>query len=597
MGTKKKRRGLRSSSRERPKKRPEFDPDDRVTLEHTELRNAEKLLRLKGHDLRYVGAWDTWLVWDGSRWKLDEDGAAMRFAKESAQAMAAEAEALLKQAREVHEEEEEADRKEKLALNTRGKAHASMEAMIALKHATAAKKWCESSQNNARLKATLEIASSDAEVAVSHQGLDANHWLFNVENGTVNLKTGQLQPHSREDLVTKIAPVVFDASAKCPRWRKFVRRAMGKDKKLVRYLQRFVGYALTGETRAHALVFFHGEGNNGKSTFLNTLYKLFGDYAMRASRGLLFKSRNEKHPTHLASLHGKRFVTCAEIEEDQEFDEALTKDLTGGDPINARRMREDEWEFNPTHKLFLAGNHKPRIKGTDKGIWRRMNLVPWSVTISDAKVDQKLPRRLEAEFSGILNWCIEGCLAWQQRGLDPPQSVLVATAEYKKEQDVLGQFFSERLVFGQDERVGRTDLRAAYERWCEELGHMAVGARKLAQALRERKHRDVNGETVHVADGWIWDKSKGQSVDGWTGVRLSTKKDRAKKKFKENTDHVTEKTAKMLRKMAERENGANDAQNRTNGRPKRAKTPNSGFSSPDVPMKSRGDVSRKQPSS
>lgn len=582
MGNKKKRRG-----KSRLKRRSSsVNPTDRLTLEFTELRNAERLLRQYGEELRYVAAWQMWHFWTGQFWKLDEDGSAQRAAKETVRLMAAEAKALNKDAQVTHDEEFEQDVADKKAAKDRKKPSASPKAMKLLKHSTSYVKWCERSQNNQGLRAMLEIASSDDEVAITHDKLDKNHWLFNVENGTVNLRTGEKQPHSRPDLITKIAPITYDPEAKCPLWDKFITKAMGGDQELISYLRRFVGYSLTGETREHALVFFWGEGNNGKSTFLNTLYKMFGDYAMKASRGLLFRSRHEKHPTSLASLHGKRFVIGAEIEDDQEFDEALTKDLTGGDPINARRMREDEWEFNPTHKLFLAGNHKPRIRGVDKGIWRRMNLVPWNVTVRDKDVDKHLGEKLKGEFAGIFNWCLRGCLEWQERGLDPPEAVIAATKEYRSEQDVLGQFFEERLVIEMEGRISRVDLRKTYVDWCEELGHMPVGARKLAQALRDR----------HVADGYVWDATRGQSVDGWAGVRLATRKDRAERELRRNSDRLTKKEKKRLRRLAEGTNGAKvkpanddleDLRNTLISMQTTDKTTKSRHQSPDVPRKSR----------
>jgi putative DNA primase/helicase len=537
MGMKRKRK-----KREERSRLETSDATDRVTFNFTEMRNAERLLELYGEELRYVGPWEMWLTWDKKRWKLDEDGGSMRYAKENAQVMAAEAEAAIKRSQRLHDEEVEADAEEiESEERKRGrprKPKATDETVNALKSSIAYKRWCEQSQGHRNLQNTLSLAACDKSVAITHESLDADHFLFNVENGTLNLKTGKLQPQARGDLITKLAPIKFDPKAKCPRWEKFVREAMGGDEELVSYNQRFVGYSLTGSTQEQALVFFWGSGNNGKSTFLTTLYKMFGDYALRAARGLLFRSKHgsERHPTSLVSLHGKRFVTCSEIGENQDLDEELTKDLTGGDPINARRMGEDEWVFLPTHKLFLAGNHKPRITGTDKGIWRRNNLVPWTVAVPEDQVDKHLGDKLLEEASGILNWCIAGCLEWQERGLDPPEAVITATKEYRSEQDALGQFFDERLVFEPSGRISRVELRQMYTAWCEELGHLPVGARKLAQGLRDR----------HVSDGFVWDASRGSSTDGWAGVRKATKQDRASKELVRRGEHLSKKEKKRL---------------------------------------------------
>ena len=286
MGTKKKRR---DKSR---RKRPRTDATDQLTLNLTEMKNAERLLDLYENELRYVGPWDMWLTWDGRRWKLDEDGAAMRFAKTNARIMAAEADAIIKHAQEVVDEEIEADAADKAAEKKRGrpaKPKATDESVGRLKAAGAYKRWCEQSQNLRNLQNTLATASSDKAVSIIHDDLDTHHFLFNTENCTIDLLTGKDQPHARGDLITKIAPIEFDPKAKCPRWEKFVSEAMGGDEELVGYLRRFIGYAITGSCTEHALVFFYGEGNNGKSTFLTTLFKLFGDYAMRAARGLLFR--------------------------------------------------------------------------------------------------------------------------------------------------------------------------------------------------------------------------------------------------------------------------------------------------------------------
>ncbi|MGH7297568.1 MAG: DNA primase family protein, partial [Polyangiaceae bacterium] len=279
---------------------------------------------------------------------------------------------------------------------------------------------------------------------------------------------------------------------------------------LVAYLQRLVGYALTGSVREHVLIFFYGGGANGKSTFLSTVHALLGDYATPAPRGLLFRSRGERHPTERATLFGRRFVTCSEIEEGQIFDEALTKDLTGGDPLECRRMREDFWSYQPTHKLFLAGNHKPMVRGNDEGIWRRMRLVPWLVTIPEAERDRELPAKLAAELAGILRWAVEGCLAWQRIGLAAPLAVRSATDGYRQENDTLGEFFRLHVVFEAAATIVRRELREAYEAWCTENGHPPFAARRFSARLREHG----------VVDGCVRRGTK--VLDGWKNVRLMT---------------------------------------------------------------------------
>ncbi|MBL8610222.1 MAG: hypothetical protein JNL38_22995, partial [Myxococcales bacterium] len=340
--------------------------------------------------------------------------------------------------------------------------------------------------------------------------LDADPWLLNVANGTIDLRTGVLRPHDPRDLLTKLADVAYDPAAKCPMWDRFLDRVMGGSVELVDYLARMVGYSLTGVIREHVLAFLFGGGANGKSTFLRVLHALLGDHAARASRGLLFASRGERHPTELTILHGARVATCAEIQAGDYFDEALVKDLTGGDLIAARRMREDFWTFAPTHKLWLAGNHKPRVRGDDEGIWRRIRLVPWTVTIPTEERDPELVDKLLAELPGILAWAVRGCLAWQRSGLGDPPEVTRATANYREEADPLREFCDGWLVFGPDERAARKHIRAAYEEYCRDDGAEPLGARRFADGLRRRGVTDTS-----VRAGM-------KVLDGWRGVRLAT---------------------------------------------------------------------------
>ena len=368
----------------------------------------------------------------------------------------------------------------------------------------------------------LEVAKSDPMVVIHHDVLDSDTMLFNASNGTVNLRTGQLQPHRQMDLLTKMSPVVFDPNAKAPVWEQFLFRALSGNVELVDFLQRAVGYALTGSVQEHVLFFCYGNGANGKSTFLGTLHSLLGEYAAPAPRGMLFRSKGtERHPTELATLHGLRFVTCSEIEEGQAFDEALVKDLTGGDRISARRMNEDFWSFAPTHKLFLAGNHRPVVRGDDEGIWRRMRLIPFTVTIPESERDAMLPEKLRAELPGILAWAVRGCVAWNAGGLQAPGTVKSATAQYRDENDVLGQFFRERVRIEERATVPRAFLRESYEFWCREIGAEPVGPRRLASRLRERaaaEHVTISDTTVRIDGGHV--------VNAWKGVRLLTNEEK-----------------------------------------------------------------------
>lgn len=470
--------------------------------EQTDLGNSELFVREHRGALRFVGSWGKWLTWTGQRWSLDHVGGAEQLAKITARGMlasAGKAHAEAVAAAEGAEDDELLAR----ANDLRKRAQADLD-------------WALQSHEASRLRAMVQLARSAPELAVTHEGLDADPWALNVANGTLDLRTGKLRPHAPTDLITKLAPVAFDPAATCTRWDAFVSQTMGGDAELVDFLRRMVGYALTGVIREHVLGFLFGGGANGKSTFLSTMHAMLGDYAVRAPRGLLFRSRGDRHETELTTLFAARFVSCSEVDEGAVFDEALVKDLTGGDPITARRMREDHWTFTPSHKLFLAGNHKPRVRGADEGIWRRIRLVPWTVTIPAAERDSELPEKLRGELPGILAWAVRGCLEWQKVGLGEPVAVLDATTSYREESDPLREFFTLHCVFNDKEKVPRKQIRGAYEEYCKDNGAEPVGARRFAEGLRQR---GVDETSVRHA---------GKVLDGWRGVRLATDAEREK---------------------------------------------------------------------
>ena len=284
---------------------------------------------------------------------------------------------------------------------------------------------------------------------------------------------------------------------------------MAGNAELVGFLKRIVGYALTGVTKEHVLAFLFGGGANGKSTFTTLVHVMLGDYATPAPRGLLFRARGERHPTELASLFGARFVTCSEIEEGQAFDEGSWRS-TGGDHVECRRMREDFWSFVPTHKLFIAGNYKPTVRGDDEGIWRRMRLIPFTVTIPPAERDKSLPEKLRTELPGILAWAVRGCLEWQRDGLGEPAAVVEATKVYRDESDAIGEFLRLSVVFDAEATIARKTLREEYENSVKDAGGTPVGARRFTARLRAKGVVDT---TVRVGM---------KVVDGWRGVRLMT---------------------------------------------------------------------------
>jgi putative DNA primase/helicase len=462
----------------------------------TDAGNSERLIKEHGENVRYIDAWESWIAWHGSRWEVDK-GYLYRMAELTARKMHDEAGDLKPRKGESEDK------------------HAEFQ--------KAAKAFARKTESASSLEAMIKLARYRAGVSLPHTKLDGNPMILPVRNGTIELATGSVRNSKREDYATLTIPIRYDEKATCPLWEAFLLRAMGGDEELVSFLQRCVGYSLTGSVGEHVLFFCHGpKGMNGKSTFLNVLREVVGGYGAAAPRKLLFQGIGDRHPTELTTLFGKRVVTCSEIPEDQRFDEALLKDLTGSDRISAHRMREDFWEYDPTHKLWLAGNHKPVITGTDGGIWRRIMLIPWEVTIPEGERDLNLTKKLRGEMPGILAWAVRGCLAWQKRRLDPPGSVMKATRQYRRESDLLGMFFYQCCTFGKDERVAKRRLRQAYEQWCEEVGSLPLGPIKFYRRLREKDCEDTS-----VREKLGKEQIAGPPVDGWAGVRLSTKAERA----------------------------------------------------------------------
>jgi putative DNA primase/helicase len=263
---------------------------------------------------------------------------------------------------------------------------------------------------------------------------------------------------------------------------------------MIAFIQRLLGYGLTGDVSERILPIFYGGGANGKSTLLNTYMAVLGDdYARPASASLLMYKRNESHPTEIASLFGKRFVTCIETKDGGKLNEELLKQLTGNDRLSARRMREDFWDFNPTHKLVVATNHKPQVFGQDDAIWDRIRLIPFNVRFTEDQRDKELPQKLRAEATGILAWAVTGCVAWAKDGLQTPPQVRAATSQYRAEEDRIGEFIEEECVGEGTEKLGR--LHARYADWSRVRGEIPLGNKRFGQALERF------GYEKHKSDG------------------------------------------------------------------------------------------------
>jgi len=411
---------------------------------------ARRLVQTFGAEIRYAPQFKTWLVWSGCHWAEDVTGDVQRRAKEIIDRLHGEARFA------------QGDRRDQLA-----------------------KAWLRF-QSASKIRAVLELAQTEPGVPVIAEELDVDPWALNVVNGTVDLKTGSIRPHDPADMCTKIVPIDFDPEAVCPTWERFLAEVFDEDADLIEFVQRFAGYSLTGDVREQLLVFAHGSGANGKSTMLGMLRQLAGDYGVQLDPAVLTSGNHDQHPTGLTDLRGARLVTTVETESNRRLAEALVKQLTGGDPIRARRMRGDYFEFWPTHTIWLAGNHLPAIRGTDLGIWRRIALVPFDVTFEGERQDPTLPGQLAAESPGILAWAVRGCIDWQRDGLRVPERVKAATARYRTSQDHLGRFIEECCVVSETAYVTAKAMREAYTAWCEEQGERPWSAKAVGADLTDR---------------------------------------------------------------------------------------------------------------
>src|SRR5439155_4535552 len=358
------------------------------------------------------------------------------------------------------------------------------------------------SEQAARMQGMVTLAQSEPGIPVKPDQLDADPWALNVLNGTLDLRTGQLRPHRREDLITKLAPVVYDHEARYPLFLAFLDRIFAGNTELIGFVQRAVGYSLTGDVRERVLLILWGGGANGKSTLLETLRSMLGDYAMRTPTETLLVKHDGAIPNDVARLRGARFVSASEADEGKRLAEAQIKDMTGGETLSARFMRAEWFDFKPEFKLWLATNHKPVIRGTDKAIWDRIRLVPFNVRIPDGEQDKGLGAKLRAELPGILAWAVEGCLAWQRDGLGIAQDVQAATASYRAEMDVLAVFIGDVCTVSPAAKVSSKLLFSRYSKWCEANGERPLSQRALGEKLREKGFEP--GKVGHRGTrGWL----------------------------------------------------------------------------------------------
>jgi putative DNA primase/helicase len=402
----------------------------------TDLGNAERLVKQYGNDIRWCDPFRCWFVWNKVQWSQDKGQRMVALAKNTVRSTYAQAATIA----------DDEVRKKLMDHSRRTEARSRIDAMIAL---------------------------ARPDVAVAPEQFDRDPWLLNVQNGTINLHTGRLQEHDREDLCTKSVNVRYDPEAQCPRWDRFLTEVFGPHPDLISFVQRATGYSLTGDVREECFFLLAGSGRNGKGTLLKTMQALLGDYSGTADFSTFTVGREGGMRDDVANMRGQRFVVAQEAHEGAALAEGVIKWLTGGDRVRARRLYENSSEFDPTFKLWLATNHKPEVRGTDPAIWSRIKLIPFDVSF-EGREDKTLKQELLKELPGILAWAVRGCLTWQKRGLQFPQSVVEATRVYRTDSDQVGRFLTERCVKDPDGQTKAARLYEAYKRWCEGNGEKTL---------------------------------------------------------------------------------------------------------------------------
>jgi putative DNA primase/helicase len=429
-------------------------PDDKFrqhTFPFTDLGNTERFVHLYGDQLRYCYQNKSWYIWDGRRWERDQKMRAMEFVHETVRRILND------------------------AVNTRlSKEQANLATLHALK-----------SENSPRMKAILEHARPKLSIAQAE--LDAHPMLLNVKNGVVDLKTGQLLPHNPKLLLSQIANTPFVKTATCPRWLAFVDWCFNSDQYLIDFVQKGIGYSIAGEIREQNFFVLYGDSDNGKSTFINVIRLLLGDYGYAAPHTLIIKQRHEGHPTELAALKGRRVVAVSETNKYAPLNIRRMKDLTNR-TMTARFMGGNFFEFSQSHTIWIDTNHRPVINDpNDAGIWKRVKPIPFLNKIAKKDRDINLEDKLLAEAPGILSWLVEGCVAYQRKGLAEPPIVVKAKRDYKGEHDVIGAFLEDCCNLDNPKAIVSTSsLFKAYQDWCVNNNEHSISNRVFGREIKAR---------------------------------------------------------------------------------------------------------------
>ncbi len=432
----------------------------------TELGNSKRFLRRFGKEIRYCHPWRAWFIWDGSRWAMDDTGRIMVQGKYT-----------------VNQIEKEA-----LLFN-----YDQQKQLLA---------WSGASQKYSVIKNMISLAASD--VPVLPGDLDADKNLINFPNGTLEIDTMTFRKHEQDDLCSKVMGARYDPDAECPLWQKFISEIFIKepeegkepesDDDLIQFVQRAMGYTLTAEIKERAIFLCHGSGANGKSTLLNTVAAAMGDYAQQTESSTFTVSKRETVRNDLAALKGSRMVLALESGKDKKLDEALVKQLSGGDKIAARFLFKEYFEYTPEFKIWWGFNHRPRIDDATESIWDRIKLIPFNLRIEEEKRDLDLPTNLQAELPGIINWMLAGLKDYREKGLAEPEIVKAATSEYQQEQDVLGEWIGDQCVKRRDLWEASAELYTSYHAWSTSRQETPMSPRKFGIEMGDRFKRVRGGK-------------------------------------------------------------------------------------------------------
>lgn len=417
-----------------------------VADQFSDMRMAAAFAQMFKASIRYWPEIGKWLIFDGRRWTTDAPGGAFPFIRRMIEDLYQEA-----LAREF------GLRAETLKAISKLEAHPRQETILA-------------------------AARARPELIVNAADLDQHPMLLTCNNGTIDLTTGTLKPHKADDFVTRMTPITYDTCEECPLFMKFLNRIFDGNEDVIGYLQRFAGYCLTGMTAEQILLFFYGLGCNGKSVLANMLGALMGDYSSTAGSDLLMARDNRSATNDVAALRGSRFVKVSEFDDGERLAEAQIKTLTGGDSVSCRFLYQEHFSYVPTYKILLIGNHRPKIRGSDHGIWRRLHLINFGVTIPEEERDPHLQDKLMAELPGILAWAVQGCLEWQKIGLAAPEEIKAAVDEYRKSEDVFNQWLDDCCLRGDHMITPAADLLKSFVDFSKWRG---TTSKKLGQMLSD----------------------------------------------------------------------------------------------------------------